>query len=136
MLLLLFYFLQKIGKIFRGIPSHRRADCDVVAQTFNLSKKEKIAKNQQLQMNFIFQSCNRCIKNCTDIGRRMRNFCLHLQYRNILHSPADVCIEQIDFLKWAIESQKPKHSSFCATAVFRSWKNVSAISYFFKTCVS
>ena len=27
----------------------------------------------------------------TDIGRRMRNFCLHLQYRNILHSPADVC---------------------------------------------
>ena len=53
MLLLLFYFLQKIGKIFRGIPSHRWADCDVVVQTFyNLSKKEKIAKNQQLQMNF------------------------------------------------------------------------------------
>ena len=27
----------------------------------------------------------------TDIGGRMRNFCLHLQYRNISHSPADVC---------------------------------------------
>ena len=33
----------------------------------------------------------------TDIGRRMRNFCLHLQYRIIPHSPADVCIFKLLF---------------------------------------
>ena len=38
-------------------------------------------------------NCSRKIfTNNTEDGRRMRTFCLHLQYRNFSHSPADVCI--------------------------------------------
>ena len=50
-------------------------------------------------------------QQATDIGRRMRTFCLHLQYRNISHSPADVCTLAKQILT-PFQSQKKKLFTF------------------------